>query len=97
MVQRKLSAISIDKVAAYLINLTASLYFLQRAVFMDAEVGSLMEPLPIIPDGALCREFSWSRSKGDVTSIDVCSHGAYAFCGLSDGIILLFDLLGPSK
>ena len=54
----------------------------------------MLSSLPQIPVRALSREFVGRGVYGEVTSVEVVSHGAYLFCGLSDGQILLFDMLG---
>ena len=54
----------------------------------------MLSVLPEAPAGSLSREFLGRAAYGEVTSVEVVSHGAYLFCGLSDGQILLFDMLG---
>ena len=52
----------------------------------------MLTSMPRVPLKALSREFVAKGSFGEVTSVEVVPHGAYVFCGLSDGQILLFDM-----
>lgn len=57
----------------------------------------LQQALPDVPLEGIDRDFLWDGSVGEITSMDMPLHGSYLIAGLSDGLILLFDLLSTTN